>query len=453
MQSFVVITAASATLRKRYYLRVFLGLSMLNVIAVSLVLPNPEVTPALFGLQLVTYSLFMYFIISSGISAGERQQLTEDRLRHSEASLYRAQGIARMGGWEYDGEGTLEWSKSLWDLIELEQSENPEAQAVLSVMDDEHREALTEHIDDLMSRRGQEFEFETAMVTSAGKTMDVRVLGQRNSDPSASARVVGTIQDISGQAEEARLLNRARAAAESAAAARTQFVANMSHEIRTPMNGVIGMTALLQETELNDQQRAYLQIVQSSGDALLNIIDSILDFSKIDSGQLKLESHAFSLEDCLAGAIDVVLPTAQEKGLEVLFEWDPGLPLRYLGDSNRIRQIVLNLLGNAVKFTDVGEVCLSARAADSAPDGDDRQWLWMSVTDTGVGIAPAALADVFDAFIQADASTTREFGGTGLGLNIAKELVELMGGEISVESASGQGSVFHIRLPLETAWG
>jgi PAS domain S-box-containing protein len=369
------------------------------------------------------------------------------RRLESEAALEkRFQYVARAINdtiWDWDlGTQAISWNSGIRNAFRYpKEAVGPGIAWRFERLHPEDREQVEQSLQAAIAGGGETWSAEYRFLCGDGKYAYVLDRGYVMRDDSGrAARMIGAMMDITARKQVERDTQQAKEAAEAANRAKSEFVANMSHEIRTPMNGVLGMTDLLLDTELNSEQRDYACMVRSSAESLLALVNDILDFSKIEAGKFELETIDFKLRGSIEPTLKTLALRAHPKGLELNCRIEPDVPDNLLGDPGRLRQILLNLLGNSLKFTEKGEINLRVRRES----GDDTATcLHFSVQDTGIGIPVEKQARIFEAFTQADGSTTRRFGGTGLGLTISRRLVEMMGGRIWVESVPGQGSTFH----------
>lgn len=315
----------------------------------------------------------------------------------------------------------------------------------------EQRDSYGQWFDALFERSHSTGEFDIRTASGSIRTLDLSAHVSNSSPEHPQIEFIG--RDVTERKRRKQALEQARQAAEAANAAKTRFLANMSHEIRTPLNAILGMADLLAETDLTSDQRSYVSTFQNSGNALLSVLNGILDLAKVESGQLELESIPFHLESLVQETVNMMAGKIHSKKIRLVWNIDRSLPKNVIGDPNRLRQILTNLLGNAIKFTERGEVRLDVGLAPAAAGAytEDTVALTFLVKDTGVGIAPEKLGLIFERFTQADNSTTRRFGGTGLGLSISKGLAQTMGGSIEVRSTPGKGSEFLVMLPFGRA--
>jgi signal transduction histidine kinase/DNA-binding response OmpR family regulator len=371
-----------------------------------------------------------------------RLQRTTATLRRRDELLQDSERIADAGSFELDVEtGEMTWTAGLFHILGLEPAATTAAREVLrDAIVPEDRDRFDSAVAAAVEDGGSEFVFGVARPDGTRGSLHCHLRAVR--DPGRQVGTIrGTARDVTAQRVHDAQLAAIRDQALEATAAKSAFLAMMSHELRTPLNGVIGMTTLLLDSALTREQRDQAETIRQCGALLLERVDEVLDFSRVEAGKLELESVPFEVRGLLEDTLQIVAERAQAKGLELMLDADISLPQAVVGDAGRLRQVLLNLLGNAVKFTEAGHVVLAARAIDA-----DR--LEFSVYDTGIGIAPDARPRLFQPFSQADLSTTRRFGGTGLGLAICRQLVGLMGGEIDVESEPQVGSAFRFTAVL-----
>jgi two-component system sensor histidine kinase/response regulator len=423
--TFVPMPLAAADLRHA------VGVSALGIAAITLV------TLVLLGLVFVLSIVDRRFTLQAmELRSGEKRyrQIVEtafDAFVGFSASLL-------VEHWNPQAERTFGWSKSeaksrpLGQFVLLDRKTDEMGKSLRELLEEGGSTEMQRRME-IVARHKDGHEFSAEMAISSVRS-------------GAMQMFAAFVHDVTERKQAEREREAAKEAAEAASRAKGDFLANMSHEIRTPLNGVIGMTELVLQTELTREQRDYLDTVRFSAESLLSVINDVLDFSKIEAGKVELEEIDFDLRECLETTLRTLALRADEKGLELLCDVDSAVPNVFRGDLNRLRQIIVNLVGNAIKFTLEGEVAL--KVGTSSPNGT-RYPLHFVVSDTGIGIAPEKLESIFHSFSQADTSTTREYGGTGLGLTISRCLVEMMGGHIRVESQMGKGSAFHFTIELE----
>jgi signal transduction histidine kinase/CheY-like chemotaxis protein len=404
--------------------------------------------------------------LASALSAARRQAIEKLKRRERELeTLSRRLEIAvetsKIGIWELDvGTGELIWDRRMFELYGMERSDHP-------VTFSDWKKRL--HPEDVQgavetfwraTQQDEHYLSEYRIVLDNGERKYIRALGSAYWDAEGRQRMIGVDWDVSWDVhlrEELIRANRAltqlnnelleaKLTAEQADRAKSEFLANMSHEIRTPMNGILGMADLLADTDLSEEEQLYVETIRDSSNALLKIINDILDLSRLEAGKLDISPTDFDLHTCIQQAVNLLRPKAEEKGLDVSVEIDQGVPQHVRGDDGRLRQILVNLVGNAVKFTAEGAVTLRARNAPTSP-----YRIIIEVEDTGIGISESQAQHIFDRFSQADAATTRAFGGTGLGLTISSILAGRMGGSLTLcpDRDPEGGACFHLEIELE----
>ena len=403
------------------------------------------------------------FLITQIVDITARKR-AEESLASSNALMEESQEIAKVGGWELELEsGQLYWTKETYRIHETSPDDfNPTVDAGVGYFTDESRERITRALKNAVEHGvGYDLELETR--TTKGKLIQVRTTGRATIEDGKTRRVSGIFQDITERKQYEQYLHEAREAAELATQSKGQFLANMSHEIRTPMNAILGMLKLLGNTALTGSQFDYVSKTEGAAKSLLGLLNDILDFSKIDAGKMELDVRPFRIDRLMRDLAVVLSANVGSKAIEVLYDIDPALPPVLMGDAMRLQQVLINLAGNAIKFTSTGQVVVSLRltklhadkpggeaGGEAGEEAAVAQVHW-SVQDSGIGIAPENQAKIFSGFSQAESSTSRRFGGTGLGLAISQRLVEIMGGQVALVSALGAGSTFSFELQLPVA--
>jgi two-component system sensor histidine kinase/response regulator len=414
---------------------------------------NLTILTALVGAVVILTILgILYFLINGEMN--RRMQMTQ-QLRESEERLNFALDGSNDGLWDWNIKTDEIYFSPRWlEMLGYASGQlEAKSQTLDKLLHPDDMASTKRALEACLSGQNEKYAVEQRLLTCGGEWKWVMVRGKvvSRDQEGRPLRMVGTHTDIHDKKQAESVLQLANETAMQAVRMKSQFLANMSHEIRTPMNGMLGLAELVLKTELSSEQRKNLKMVQTSGKALLTIINDILDFSKIEAGKLELDPVPFKLRECLDETMNLFSQAARQKELELLYRVDSNVPNHLIGDPTRLRQVINNLIGNAIKFTQTGEILVDV-VAESRPGkelGQDKVQLHVTVSDTGIGLTADKQEQIFQPFEQADGSTTRRFGGTGLGLSISKSLMALMGGSIWVESEPGKGSRFHFIATLD----
>jgi signal transduction histidine kinase len=369
-----------------------------------------------------------------------------EHLESAHAFLARAEAIAGIGSWRFDMRTRqLLWSSHMCRIHELPEDHAPRGDEHVKYFPAEARDALEQAVKKSIAS-GHSWDIQLPMNTAKGRRIWVRSVGEPEMEDGRMVAVVGVLHDLTQERAREEELRAARDAADAANRAKSSFIATMSHEIRTPLNGILGLARLLQDEGVTPSAQRHVALIDQSAQALRALVDDILDMSKIEAGRMDIEQATFDLQVLLDEVVNLHRVRATEKGLLLRLQLAPDVPRHVRSDPSRLRQILSNLVANAVKFTRQGQVDLSTKRLPGTAD-----LVEFTVTDTGLGIADEFLPHLFEPFTQQDVGTSRRFGGTGLGLAIVQQLTGLLGGQVSVESVAGQGSCFRVRLPLPPA--
>lgn len=389
------------------------------------------------------------YVIGNAIDVTERMKMEEDLTRTREM-LEQTNRIARIGGWEINfTKQTAYWTKETRQICEVADDYVPQIKSGLEFFVTEESRNATHQATKTAVKGGLPYDLTLEMRTAKGKNLWVRMIASPIIDKNGRCvKILGTLQDVDEKEKTAETLKHAKRQAEQASKAKSEFLANMSHEIRTPLNGIIGFTDLMLKTELTETQKKYLSIVNESADSLLSIINDILDFSKIEAGKMEIITSQCDVYELASQAINIISYQSQVKGLKVLLNISPDLPRYIVTDDVRLKQILVNLLGNAVKFTARGTVALSLSTLKNAEE--NRLKMRFEISDTGIGIHPDKQQKIFQAFVQEDGGISKKYGGTGLGLAISSSLLKLMNSHLQLQSRLGQGSTFYFELDADT---
>ena len=385
--------------------------------------------------------------IRKAMPCGKTVSIADDvsDLVEKDKLLDKALTLGEAGYWSLDiPTKTYTISKSLYAFFGADVGYKLEKQGIVSVIHPEDRAKFKAALTNAPKTENK-FELTCRAQTYKGNFRWSNITGEIIRDAKGKAiRMEAFVRDVTRQRRQSEALERAKDEAIAASQAKSEFLANMSHEIRTPMNGILGMAELLSNSKIDERQKEFVSVINNSASALLTIINDILDFSKIEAGAFEMDPVPFDLKSSINDVTSLLRSNAQEKNLEMIINYPADLPKNFVGDAGRIRQVITNLLGNAVKFTETGHVQIDV---DIKPIRD-MAICTLDVKDSGIGISPEKMSRIFDKFTQADGSTTRVYGGTGLGLTISKHIVEMMGGRMRVTSTLGEGSSFGFRVPL-----